>query len=607
MLSHMRSATFIKAMMIIVSAAFVGLMVFEWGADFSSRGVAAVGDTVGMINGEEISHQRFEAELRYDFQQAKNNGQPDPDLGQVIGQTWERTISQTLVAQQLDKFQIRVSDNEVNYFNRTQPAEFIQSQEFFQTDGNFDITKYHQFLDNPGTYSDPQMKQFVLAAEDNARRQLLSRKLETRVAGSVKVTDAEVRQSYIDRNEKVNIEFIGIETSSIPDSLALIGDAEIQAYYDKHRKDYEQDAAIKAAFITLQKTPTSRDEAEAQREINRVLEEAKSGEDFAELARIYSDGPSGPRGGDLGFFGKGRMVKPFEDAAFALEPGQISEPVQTQFGWHIIKVEEKKGAADSLQVHARHILIEVRPGRDTLDSLRVLSQDFQTKAEEIGFDAAVNQANLQSQDTGFITAGSFFPLLGNKTSGLVNTFLSGSPGDISTVYETDQGIYVFALRETRPKGPQPVDEVENQIANTLKQRKKVKVASDRLVEVLGHIKSGKSLEEAAKFFNLKVQKPDAFARVGFVPGVGSRNAFVGTAFRLPVDKTSEIVTTDRGAYILKVLSKTPIDEEKMAEERESLYQQVLSQKRQEVIGAWFSDLRESAEIQDNRHLFYSEF
>lgn len=606
MLSHMRSATFIKAMMIIVSVAFVGLMVFEWGADFSSRGVA-VGDTVGLINGEKISHQRFENELRYDFQEAKNRGQQEPDLGQVIGQTWERVISQTLVTQQLEKYQIQVSDNEVNHFNRTQPAEVIQSQEFFQTDGNFDIAKYHQFLDNPGTYSDPQMKQFVLYAEDNARRQLLSRKLETRVAGSVKVTDAELRQNYIDRNEKVSVAYVGMDVSSIPDSLTLIGDAEIQAYYDKHRNDFEQDASIKAAFIALEKAPTARDEAEIQKEINRVLEEARGGEDFAELARIYSDGPSGPRGGDLGFFGKGRMVKAFEDAAFALEPGQISEPVKTQFGWHIIKVEEKKGAADSLQVHARHILIEVKPGRDTLDSLRVIAQDLTSKAEEIGFDAAVNQAGLQSQETGFITAGSFFPLLGNKTSGLVHTFLSGSIDDLSNVYETEQGFYVFSLREIRPKGPQPVDEVENQIVSKLKQRKKVKVASDRLVEVLGQIKTGKSLEDAAKFFNLTVKKPEAFARVGFVPSVGSRNAFVGTAFRLEPGQTSEIVTTDRGAYILQVLSKTPIDEEKLAEERETIYQQAVSQKRQEVVGAWFSNLRETAQIEDNRHAFYSEF
>jgi hypothetical protein len=130
-----------------------------------------------MINGEDISHQRFEAELRFDLQQAKNKGQQEPDLGQVIGQTWERILSQTLVAQQLEKYQIQVSDNEINHINRSQPAEFIQGQEFFQTDSKFDIVKYHQFLDNPGTYSDPQMKQFVTMPAVNCSLANLKRAL----------------------------------------------------------------------------------------------------------------------------------------------------------------------------------------------------------------------------------------------------------------------------------------------------------------------------------------------------------------------------------------------------------------------------------------------
>ncbi len=605
MLSQMRSASFIKAMMIIVAVAFVGLMVFEWGADFSSRGFARVGDTVGSVNGQEISIKQFEAEIRSDLQRAKARGNQDPDVSQIISQTWERVVTQTLIGQQIDKYGIRVSDAEVNHINRTRPAPWIQQQEIFQTDGAFDFAKYNQFLDDPNTYSDLRMKQFVLAAEDNARNQLLSQKLETLIAGSVKVTDAEVRQTYIERNEKVRVSYIGFDANAIPDSLSLIADAEIQAYYNDHRDEYQQDAAIRAAYVSFPKTATARDEAEAKGEIDRIFEEVKRGEDFAELARVYSDGPSGPSGGDLGFFGKGRMVKPFEDAAFALKAGDISAPVKTRFGWHIIKVEETRGIADSLEVHARHILIEVRPGRDTLDSLRVLAEEFAEIAEDMGFDKAVNQKNLQSQDSDFITPGSFFPLLGNSTSGLVHKFLRGSPGDISSVYENDQGIHVFGLREIREAGPRPLGEVEKRIEASLKEKKKVAVAADRLTEVMGQIKTGKSLEAAAAFFNLEVQTPPPFARAGFVPNVGSRNAFVGTAFRLSTGQTSEIVATDRGAYILRVDEKQPVDESES--KKEALSQQVLSQKRQEVIAAWLADLRENADIVDNRHFFYANY
>ncbi len=605
MLAQMRSAIFIKAMMIIVAVAFVGLMVFEWGADFSSRGFAAVGDTVGSVNGQAISIKQFEAEIQNDLQQAKARGNQEPDVSQVISQTWERLVTQSLFGQQIEKYGIIVSDAEVNHINRSQPAEWIQQQEFFQTNGAFDPAKYHQLLDDPGTYSDPRMKQFVFFAEENARSQLLSQKLETLIVGSVRVSDAEIKQAYIERNEKVRVSYIGFDANAIPDSLALVSNAEIQTYYEGHRDEYQADAAIRAAFVSLPKTATARDEAEAKAEVDRVFAEAKAGDDFAELARAYSDGPSGPRGGDLGFFGRGRMVKPFEDAAFALKAGDISNPVKTQFGWHVIKVEETKGVADSLEVHARHILIEVRPGRDTLDSLRVLVEEFAEIATDVGFDAAINQRDLQSQDSEFITAGSFFPLLGNSTSGLVNKFLRGSPGDVSSVYENDQGIHVFGLREIREAGPQPLDEVKPQIEASLKNKKKVEVAAGRLTEVMGQIKTGKSLEEAAVFFNLTVQTPQPFARAGFVPNVGSRNAFVGAAFRLSTGQTSEIVKTDRGAYILRLDEKQSVDE--VASGKEALSQQVLSQKRQEVFTAWFTDLRENAEIVDNRHFFYANY
>ena len=166
--------------------------------------------------------------------------------------------------------------------------------------------------------------------------------------------------------------------------------------------------------------------------------------------------------------------------------------------------------------------------------------------------------------------------------------------------------FTFSLCEkSARRGPQPLDEVKPQIEASLKNKKKVEVAAGRLTEVMGQIKTGKSLEEAAAFFNLTVQTPQPFARAGFVPNVGSRNAFVGAAFRLSTGQTSEIVKTDRGAYILRLDEKQSVDE--VASGKEALSQQVLSQKRQEVFTAWFTDLRENAEIVDNRHFFYANY
>ncbi len=607
MLASLRSATFVKIIMVLVAGAFIGLIVLDWGADFgsTSRGVT---NLVGIINGNEITYENFEQQLRGAYRVEKNRGVNDPDIGRLVQQEWDRLITQTIVAEQIEKYQIQVSDHEIDFYNRSNPTPEIQNIEFFQTEGKFDLSKYHLFLDTPTTYSDPDNKNIVLYAENRAREQLLSGKLQNLVAGSVKVTEAEVRKAFQDKKAQVKVVYAGIETGRIPDSLVTVEDNALVEYYNAHSHDYQQKDAIKASFVTINKAPSAHDEEIVREEIHRVRLEIEKGGDFAELAEEYSEDPGSARkGGDLGFFGHGQMVKAFEDTAFKLSPGTMSQPFRTQFGWHILKVEEKQGEGDSLKVKARHILLKIEPGRDTLDSLRVVADSFADKAEKSGFDAAASDMGLQTSDTGFITAGSFFPLLGNKTSGLVNAFWEAKPGAVSPTYELDRGIYVFGLTKKREAGSRPLDEVRSQVAGRVRQRLKRDIATQRVQALLTNVLSGTSLKDAAENLDLRYAEPKPFTKNEFVPTVGSRNGFVGKAFELNPGDMSDVITTRNGAYVLKVIERTPVDESDFDLEKASLTSQLLSTKRNDLITAWFSDLREQAEIVDTRHHFYTEF
>ena len=606
MLKNLRNVVLIKAMMWIVAISFVALMVFDWGA--GGMTCAGPGDTVGVINGQKVSHQQFVEALRDASRQAKARNNAEPEESQLISQIWDQMVAQILYAQQIEAHEIAVSDAEVNFINRNQPVEWVQNQEVFQTDGNFDPEKYGRFLDDPGTYSSPERNQFVLSAEYAVRQAVLISKLQEMVAGGVRVTSAEVREAFVRQKEKVRVAYAAIEAYSIADSLVSVSDEQIQAYYSGHPDEFHREAAVNASFVAFEKKPSAADEADAEAEIRDLLAEVRAGGEFAALARSHSEDPgSAERGGDLGFFGRGRMVKPFEEAAFALEPGAISEPVRSQFGWHILKVEERKGEGDGLEVRARHILLKIRPGRDTLDSLRLESERFQERADEADFLTAVAEQGLQAKETGFITAGGYFPLLGNRTSGLVNSFLSASPGRVSPPYETEQGIYVFVLLARREAGPQPLDEVYNRIATRLKTTEKVNVASTRMAPLLEDVRSGRSLEDAAHSRDIRFAESKPFSRDDFVQGVGRRNAFTGAAFRLETGTTSGVVATDRGAYVLQLLEKEPIDEVEFKAEVPKLVERLRAEKQNEVLAAWFSDLKEQAEIIDNRHLFYSNF
>ncbi len=606
MLKNLRNVVLIKAMMWIVAISFVALMVFDWGA--GGMTCAGPGDTVGAINGYKITHPQFVEALRDASSQAKARNSADPEESQLIRQIWDQMVAQILYAQQIEEHDIAVSDTEVNFINRNQPVEWVRNQEVFQTDGKFDPEKYGRFLDDPGTYASPERRQFVLSAEYAVRQAVLVSKLQEMVAGGVRITSAEVREAFVRQKEKVRVAYAVIEAYSIADSLVSVSDDQIQAYYDGHLDEFHREASVNASFVAFEKKPSVADESSAEAQIRDLLAEIRAGGDFAALAESNSDDPgSAERGGDLGFFGRGRMLKPFEDAAFSLEPGEISEPLRTQFGWHILKVEQRKGEGDELQVRARHILLKIRPGRDTLDSLRLEAERFQERAEESDFLTAVAEQNLQAKDTGFITAGGFFPMLGNRTSGLVNSFLNASPGKILNTYETEQGIYVFTLVATREAGPQPLDEVNNRISTKLKTSEKVNIASALIAPLLEDVRSGESLKNAARDRNIRFAESKLFSRDDFVQGVGRRNAFTGRAFRLDEGTTSSVITTDRGAYVLQLMKKEPIDEVEFNAEGAKLVQRLRAEKQNEVLAAWFSDLKEQAEIIDNRHLFYPNF
>ena len=125
MLSALRSALFVKVMMVIVAAAFVGLIVLEWGADYSSTSRGAT-NLVGVINGNEVTYELFDQQLRGAYRLEKNRGVEDPDLGQLVQQEWDRLITQTIISQQIKKYQIQATDQEIDFFNRNSPPPEIQ-------------------------------------------------------------------------------------------------------------------------------------------------------------------------------------------------------------------------------------------------------------------------------------------------------------------------------------------------------------------------------------------------------------------------------------------------------------------------------------------------
>jgi len=233
-------------------------------------------------------------------------------------------IRETLILQEAEKI-IKVTDEEIK--------QRIKDTEFRDAKGNFDKEKYHMALANPNINWDKIYKKH--------RMYLLKTKLEKKIESGVSVSEQEIRKEFCEKNEKIRIKYVLIKPEENKVSVGTITDLEIEDYYQKHIKEYQEPEQVRARHILIK--PDS-DKKAAKAKIEGILKEIKAGKNFEELAKKYSACPSKTQGGDLGFFSRGRMVKPFEDAAFNLKLGEISDIVETQFGFHIIKLEERKEA-----------------------------------------------------------------------------------------------------------------------------------------------------------------------------------------------------------------------------------------------------------------------
>ena len=430
------------------------------------------------------------------------------------------------------------------------------------------------------------------------------------LSGMVQVSPSETRQHFEEANEKVAIEYVFAPGGTAADDAVEVTDADVAAYYQQHLAEYEHPAQVSLEYVFFPKTASAGDSLEIAEEIGRLRQEILAGADFAELAEVVSDDEgSAINGGDLGTFGRERMVAPFADAAFALEPGEVSEPVQTRFGWHLIKVEERLEEDGEEKVRARHILLKYQASRKTEDQLRDSAEAFQQQAETGGFAAALRAAGLEAAATGFLQKDQGVPGLGTSTSWLVNWFFEQEPGAVSQVVENDRGLGIVQLVAKRAEGTAPLAELKGRIERQVRSRKKVDLAALRLEAVRREVSGGASLAAAAESAGLELRAPEAFVRNGAVPGIGRSNEVIGAAFRLDKGQLSEVIKVAeggyQGAYLLRQLDKTPADEGLFAEQRGEIAAQLQAQRQQEAVQNWFAHMYETAEIEDNRHRFFT--
>lgn len=591
MMRQMREAT--KPIMLFTAAAFVALMVFQWGMDITGISSGGRGE-IGRVNGDAVTYDAYMASYRNLYDQIQRS-QEEPVTSQqnmeIEDAAFDEVVNQLLIFQELDRRGITVTAEEIQQAAQFSPPADLRPQ-FTAENGQFDIQGYQAFL--------AQLPQDQLLLLEAYYRDVIPRgKLLRQVSSGIFLSDAELWQRWQDQNDMVEIRFVPLNPATrYEDSDFSIPSDEVLAYYESHQEEFEVPARATLKVVVMGKAPTAADTIASAEHAAAVRQEILDGADFAEVAaRESSDQQTAPIGGELGVFPKNRMVSSFDSAAFAARIGQLTEPIKTGFGYHIIEVQERWGQ-DSAQ--ARHILIPIARTDESEIGMLVRADSLEDMGETMPLDQAAEILGLTALTIDITEAFPFVAGAGQITEGADWTFEEAEVGDVSPVFENSEAFYSLELVSAEESGILPLADATGAIESTLRFDRKMEQAIVDGQAVVDRSRAGEALVNVAADLGLEVRNAGPFSRNDFVPGMGRQNAAVGASFGLPIGGLSGVVATPANAYIIEIISRTPADSIAWMGQRDQQRQTLRAIVQQQRLQEWIEALRAAAKIVDRR-------
>ncbi len=589
-----------KLFLYLLVVAFLALMVLEWGADITGRSSRG-SNVVGEINGHKITVEEYNQMLQnaYESERQRTGGElSDADMKRLQNEVWENIIQQILLQEQIKKMGIKVTKREIAYHSVHNPPQYFRNIPAFLTNGQFDINKYRQALQNP------QVEQTVVSY---VAQNLPFQKLLARITAAVMVTEEEVKDAFMRQNMRAKVEYLGAPMYKFSSKEVEVSEEEAKKYYDEHKEDFKVEEKRVLNYVLFSTAPTHKDSMRVYQLAEDILKEAKSGADFAKLADEYSDDPSVQTNhGDLGYFKRGDMDPAFEKAVFAAKPGDIIGPVKTRFGLHIIKIVDRKKENGVEKVRASHILLRFNASASTVEDARDRADEFAEIAKENGFKVAADRLKYKIEKTPPFVKRNFIPGLG-LMEGAVAWAFNAQKGEVSDPFRAQTGYVVFEVAEIQPAGYRPFDEVKTICVNRIKTEKRKQMAREYALKFASDVKAGKPFAQIAASDDQHILVADTSGYFLFgapIPKLGQSVEINAAAFALPLNQHSDLLEAQQGYYYIKVLDRTDFNEEEYAKQRETLRQRLLQQKQLRVFQAWYDALKASAKIEDYRYKFF---
>ena len=623
MLKQMResSAWMIKGVLWAVVLAFVVTIFYSWGVQSSSGPARTEVATLWGQGIEAAEFQRTQNALYRQYRQVFGN-QPDVDLREHFNfrqMALEQIVSRALLLRIAEENRLEVTDTEL-YAHLTRQPSFQNPQ------GQFDSDRYRVAL--ASVVPPVSMQQF----EDEQRRSLMQSKVFALVQQGAQITDAEAEQAYRHEHQQVNVRYVTL-VPSLFEAEATVSDEEVKTHYETYRESYREPERRQIRYLTVTAEPFrvtrefSEDElqayydsqpealvrraeararhilfrlpenasAERQERVRSlaqsVLDDLRGGVDFAAAAAEHSeDDGTAEAGGDLGFFPRGRMMPPLEEAAFSLPIGELSDPVRTELGFHILRVEERMEAGIKPLEEARQEVIDALQDEKAREAALVFVDDLVVAMDEAPerFAELADQHGLEVETTPFVEAAGFIEELTGAPQ-LIGRAFALRAQTVDAMVGRNGNHYIFQVAETQPDKVPPLEDIVERVTRDARDSKGADLASETGAEWVTQLRDGASLAELAGALELQVTETGWFRRNEPVPDLGNVSEFRRAAFQLQPNEGEAVGEGDR-TYVVQVIEYRDAGMSTFKADLPDYRRQLLAQKQNQLVQAFQESL-----------------
>ena len=615
--------TILLGLIIVVFIAFYG----------GSQQPTGVASHVAEINGESISQREFIVHYQRAVERYREmfKGSLTPELLKNLNikqSLLEEMIEARLVLQEARRLGLSATDEEL--------MNAIAQVPEFHVNGRFNKERYIQLL-RANRLTPAQF-------EEDQRKQLTIQRLLGVLADAAHVTEAEVRERYRFEQEKINLQFVRF---SVSDNLSdvRITDEDVQKFYDRNKESlkeplkvqveyipysFEQfsgpvqltdkevedyynsnratkfttpkQAKVRYVMVRLDAGADAKQKEAAQVRANRIVAEARGGKSFAELAKKESQDPSAEKGGEIGWLNQGQLPEALDKQIFALAKGEISEPIETPVGFHIVKVEDIKEEKTLSLAEAKPVITrELKLEKGKYEAAKIADRDREKAASGNDLAKLAQENGLSLKTTRLFSEGEVLPEIG-PTQDFYKTALALKAKEVSSVIEGPNAYYVLQAKERTEAVVPPLDAVRGKIEKGLKESKAYEMSVQQANDSLDQVKKEPNLAKLARDKKLKLEETGWFARnTQQLPKVGELQNLTAGSLALSARKPipDRIFTQADAAFVFAFKEAQPADMAQFEKDKSQLMQQALAEARQRILLKFKDELKAKAKIEIN--------